>query len=165
MVNINASVESHGKKRSVHLSFMALGVTLLLHGEAWIIGTVILLGPLWSFLALSLVISVLSNIVLLMLNWNGTLGSIGRFQSWSKSKQGNLNPFVMKLVSVSKIVGIVSSAIIVGAIPTALLINFLGYKRPFDHLLATASSVLFCLTWVAIYSGVLDIIRAFISKP
>jgi len=135
------------------LGAIGLGIVGFIHGDAWIIAAVVILGPVWSIVALSVVIAIIANAILILLSLSNPFGFIQTLKLRLEKSQNNLSPLTLKAIKVSKLLGILVSSMVIGAFPTALLIHTLGYRRPYNHLLATASSLLFSLTWVTIYSG------------
>ena len=135
------------------LGAVGLGVVGFIHGDAWIIAAVVILGPVWSVVVLSVVVAIIANAILILLNLSNPFGFVQTLKLRLEKSQSNLSPLTLKAIKVSKLLGILISSMVIGAFPTALLIHTLGYRRPYNHLLATASSLLFSLTWVAIYSG------------
>ncbi|PIY41143.1 hypothetical protein, partial [Candidatus Aquicultor secundus] len=134
------------------LGAIGLGIVGFIHGDAWIIAAVVILGPVWSVVALSVVIAIIANAILILLSLSNPFGFIQTLKLRLEKSQNNLSPLTLKAIKVSKLLGILVSSMVIGAFPTALLIHTLGYRRPYNHLLATASSLLFSLTWVTIYS-------------
>ncbi len=154
---MNNNVDIQGKPSKLRfvtsLGAVGLGIVGFIHGDAWIIAAVVILGPVWSVVILSVVIAIIANAILILLNLSNPFGFIQTLKLRLEKSQNNLSPLTLKAIKVSKLLGILVSSMVIGAFPTALLIHTLGYRRPYNHLLATASSLLFSLTWVAIYSG------------
>lgn len=142
---------------------ISLALAVFIHSEAWIIAVVALLGPARAFLVLAIVMTLLTNGIILALETKADLEFIKRMRSRVLSKQEQMTPALKSLIQTSKTLGILASAALVGAIMATFLIHALGYKRPHNYLLATAGSLLFTATWVSIYGGVMLAIKRFLA--
>lgn len=144
-------------------SVIGLALVGLIHSELWIIAIVALLGPIRALLVLAIVLTLLANGIILALETKTNVWFIERMRSRVLDRQERGNSLFKRIVNVSRIAGILAVAILVGALTAAFLIHALGYKRPGNYLLATAGSFLFTLTWVAIYSGAIAVIKQFLN--
>jgi len=124
---------------------------------------VILLDPFWSFIILAATITLLANTIIFTLDTKTKFRFVERLRETVLYRQERLSMPVQKVIRISKTTGILTSAVILGALPTAFLIHALGYKRPFNYLVATLSSVLFVAVWVSVYSGILFGLERIIS--
>ena len=142
-------------KAAASMGTLGLAAMGFIHGDVWIIATVALLGPIWSFITLAAIIALLANTIIFTLDTRARIHFVENLREKVLYRQERLSPLVQKVIHVSKTTGILISAAIVGALPTAFLIHALGYRRPFNYLMATLSSLLFVAVWVSIYSGIL----------
>lgn len=142
---------------------LGLAILGLIHGEVWIIAAVALLGPFWSFMMLATIITLLANTIIFTLDSKVKINFVEKWRDKVIYKQARLSPLVQNIIRISTAAGILTSAAIIGALPTAFLIHALGYKRPLNYLMATLSSLLFVAVWVSIYSGILFGLKRILS--
>lgn len=136
-----------------------LAIVAFIHSEAWIITAVALLGPIWAFIVLTVVMTVLANGIILALETRGEVKFARKLMNRAHERQASMNPRLKRIVGAGKISGVLVSAAILGALATAFLIHALGYRKPHNYLLASVGSLLFSATWVGVYSGAIVILK------
>jgi hypothetical protein len=160
MTDIIAASDS---KKTTSFAIVVL-ITITALYEGIILATAIFLSPIVATILLSIITTIIVNAIVFLLNTKYPLKFVDDFKTWAGKKQANLNPKITRLVEISKIGGTFISSLLLGPPPTALLIDALGYKKPWNYILATSSGIFFCVTWILTYNGSVTMLEALFKK-
>ena len=159
-------MEKKSKSRFLIISGFSISSLFgVIIGESWIIALVIFLGPFLGFIALSIISTIISLIVLFAYGKGdlSNLPTIRKINRWAKNKEKNINPISLRLLKLSKIAAFIFSSVTAGPFITIIFSKVFANPRSNFYLLAVTSSLLFSLTWVIIYSGAIILIREIIT--
>ena len=143
-------------------SIAILGIII---GESWIIALVAFLGFFRGFIALTVISMVISWLIVYIYGATEKPNSFNqRIKKWLLRKEEKLPPLGKKLAQTSKGLGLIISSVIAGPFLTTIFVKTLGYSQKQSYFLSFISSVLFSLTWAAIYSGAIIGIKEIIGR-
>ncbi|MBU0597636.1 hypothetical protein KKF61_01415 [Patescibacteria group bacterium] len=135
-------------------------ILLIIFGESWLIASTLYIGPTITFFIFFPISFTMCFGVFYIYHFQRKSENkiIIKIEGWIQNKEKKINRITLKLIKISKGFGLLFSTLIVGPLPTTIIIGLLGYKWKNGILLIAIFNLIFLLVWIGIYSGAIKIL-------
>ncbi|EKD94416.1 MAG: hypothetical protein ACD_26C00062G0003 [uncultured bacterium] len=142
---------------SIIVSFV-FGVLLFFFGEIWFVGSIVFFGPVTTFFIYFVVSLLICFTIFHIYYYHVNSGNklLMFVKNWIVKKEKGFSPLTLKIVNFSKFFGILFSTIVLGPLPTTVLICLLSYNTKLSIIVITTSNILFFLVWILIYYAIIN---------
>ena len=148
---------------SSYITGILVSILLVIFGEGIFISSISTIGPILTFIIFLPILTLISIFIIYSMYLSNTkLSIIKAVKQWGRKKIGQQGPTVKKIIGFSQNLGLIFLVLTAGPILTSVFTGFLKTNYTSAIVASVYLNIIFLIFWIAIYSGVVALIKSYI---